>query len=259
MYCARCEAENPDHAEFCFRCGSRTFREVAAPIASARKRKPDPLSPVPANAEEPEAPIPAVPDGPMECPDCGLINPPATSCCECGRILSDTAATTRGGVVYARVDRRLAAYLIDLVACLCLGYVVGMAIAITGNRAAAQQDSAAIGALLIIPYMIVTESIWGATLGKWLFRLELARENVSPSPQRLGFGRVVLRETYGRFYVPNFFFVGYLTANNSPKRQARADQVAGSVVLQYGPPRRITPAVAVLAVVIVVLMLAYSG
>ncbi len=190
--------------------------------------------------------------GAISCPLCGLVSPSSADRCDCGRDLrEDAGRPCSGGVAYPRVGRRLAAWLIDLAASYVLIFAAAFAMIAVDRRAAADVPRL-VSYLIYLGYMIICESVWATTPGKWMFRLSVARDNVVPAPRPLSPERVVLRETVGRFVGMFFFCAGYWTANSRPQRRAWTDRVAGSVVLQHGPPRRLAGALTAVAVITVV-------
>lgn len=224
MFCTKCGTQSPDGARFCRTCGqpldvdAEVPTEVPAPVTPFELSRPTeaPVAPVPSYS------IPAIAPSPVL------------------------------GAPYAGFWLRVVAYLIDsAVMGLVFGAIVGIMLATVGvrffrgfapgvyNQAPNPMLPAAVlGVLLVLlPVTIIFTWIYFAamessahqgTLGKMALGLFVTDLH----GQRISFGRAT-----GRFFakfitglVP--FFIGYIMAGFTEKRQALHDMIAGCLVFK---------------------------
>lgn len=81
--------------------------------------------------------------------------------------------------------------------------------------------------LLYFLYTIIMTKVFGATLGKMALKMKVIRENSN----KLGWARVILRETVGKF-ISSFFYIGYIMVAFDSRKQGLHDKIAGTFVLQ---------------------------
>jgi uncharacterized RDD family membrane protein YckC len=92
----------------------------------------------------------------------------------------------------------------------------------------------AIGQTLILwAYFVLMTHYKGATLGKMLVGITVK----SASSENLSFGRVLLRETVGKFISGILLVIGYIMAAFGQKKQALHDKLAHTVVVYKDPSK----------------------
>ena len=80
-------------------------------------------------------------------------------------------------------------------------------------------------------YFIVMTNKKGATLGKKILGLKV----VSETGEKLSLGKIILRETIGKFVSGLIFSIGFLMAAFTEKKQGLHDKMAGSLVVYEDP------------------------
>ena len=242
MYCTKCGNVVPEGAAFCRTCGNA----VAAPV-------PDPADAMPgASAGALEPPI-AVPPPPIAAPPIGSYIPP--------RPVVNPALTAP----YAGFWLRLVAYLIDsAILTVVFGAIFAICLATFGGRFfrgfhpgmySARNVSydpgydttytwhgpfpaAALGVLFIlIPLTIVAAWLYFALMESSAHQGTLGKIVLGLFVTDLQGRRVSFARATGRFFskiitglIP--FFIGYIMAGFTEKRQALHDMIAGCLVLK---------------------------
>ena len=231
MYCSRCGASLMDGSTFCTACGTSTG--ILPPAAAANP---------PLGVQTPVAPAAGTPIAAYP-PDAMAMPPGATP-------PGATPIIYAPLVPYAGFWLRAVAYLLDviLVSVVTVPIVIALAVA-TGLPQWAKtmsdehsQDPAAfiplftfIAVLVVIMlcglwlyYSLTESSVWQGTVGKKAMGLMVT----DLEGRRVSFGRAT-----GRFFsrlitgaIP--FFIGYILAGITAKKQALHDMIAGTLVLR---------------------------
>ena len=178
----------------------------------------------------------------MSCPACGAPVPEGTSVCEaCGRRVSEVRQST----AYAGFWLRLVAYAIDA---LLLSLVSAPLFAVLARDAGLPQLTFqqlvdptmmeryagpffAVEAIVFVAlglyFSLMESSSWQATLGKRMAGLRVTDLN----GDRISFGRATAR--YFAKFISNFtFFIGYIMAGFTEKKQALHDIMVGTLVMK---------------------------
>jgi hypothetical protein len=93
---------------------------------------------------------------------------------------------------------------------------------------ASDSESQLVTFLAIFVYMVVAQTSYHTTIGKYIHGLEVcsARSN----RKYPAFWRILVRETMGRLFSSLFWGAGYWLAIKKPQKQAWSDELAGTVV-----------------------------
>lgn len=170
----------------------------------------------------------------MTCPACGQLNPPTTRFCRaCGSNLAGPVrAAPEPAQRYAGFGRRVGAFLVDIVLVYVLLFVAG-AVWITQRW----KGSAQLDAWIVLLY----PAIWGVgwlywaglessglqgTLGKRVVGLMVT----DMSGQRITFRRATGRY-FGKILSAMLFYVGFLMAAFTAKKQTLHDMLSGTLVV----------------------------
>jgi uncharacterized RDD family membrane protein YckC len=166
----------------------------------------------------------------MICPNCKQEAVPALFCHACDAYLSNPAAGTK-----ASVARRFAALFLDGVVIWALFFAVlaiSAGIGSSFGSTASEVDSFVITIFWAFVAYIVF-ALWflarGKTPGKWLLGIRAAKKSDGSLP---GLGRMLVRESIGKFLSGLFLGVGYFWAIFEKDAQAWHDKIAGTVVLR---------------------------
>jgi uncharacterized RDD family membrane protein YckC len=259
MFCARCGTGMSDDAGFCPACGTPVQRNQPAPppVYQAPPPPPPPPPPVyqapppPRQVYQPPPPPPvyqAPPPPPQNWPPPQQAQPVAQP---------PQAWPQPPGVVapqlrYADFGKRLLAYLIDtvivgaafMVLFVIVLLMVGGGAIFSGNESIGDFAGAIAGFGILLFVLL----IFGSIIGVWLY---FAKSESSPSQatigkrtmgiyvtdlqgQRLSFGRAS-----GRFFsklITNMipFWIGWIMAAFTERKQALHDMIAGTLVLRRG-------------------------
>ena len=182
----------------------------------------------------------------MNCPACGQPNHSTTRfCMACGSPLAGPAPAAAGPVQrYAGFGRRVGAFLVDMVLAYAVLFVVG-AVWITQRM----KESPQLDTWLILLY----PAVWG--LG-WLYWAGLESSGLQGTlgkravglmvtdlaGQRISFGRATGRY-FGKILSAMLFYVGFLMAAFTDKKQALHDMLSGTLVVlrPEGPVAALNP------------------
>ena len=171
----------------------------------------------------------------MLCPNCHRETEPALFCHLCDIYLPNPPAGARAGVA-----RRLAAQLLDAVSVWAIFFLVMIVAGIVGG--ASQSAGLTLGAFFwtVIGYIVF--ALWflaqGRTPGKWLAGIRVVDKRNGSLP---GLGRMLVRETIGKFVSGLFFALGYFWAIFDKDTQAWHDKIAGTVVVRQAVPAIAAP------------------
>ncbi len=140
-------------------------------------------------------------------------------------------------VKYAGFWVRYVAYVVDslilFIPNLIVSLVVGLlALSIFGPTAARIVQYIA-EFLVIWIYFVLMTYYAGATLGKMLVGVHVQSDSFG----KLSFGKVLLRETIGKFISGLIILIGYIMAAFTGKKQALHDKIAHSVVVYKNPAK----------------------
>jgi uncharacterized RDD family membrane protein YckC len=164
----------------------------------------------------------------MICPSCNREVEPSLFCHVCDVYMGNPAAGTKAGVA-----RRFAAQILDGVAVWVIFFLV---LALAGIVAGASQSA---GLTLTTAFWAfigyVVFAFWflsqGKTPGKWMVGIRVVDKRQGFNP---GLGRMLVRETIGKFVSGLFFGLGYFWAIFDREAQAWHDKIAGTVVVRQG-------------------------
>ena len=140
----------------------------------------------------------------MECPSCGSPNDAQDKhCFQCSAFLENGAnlqtsleIPTLGDRLFAEVDQRLAAGLIDLLAIILLYLIMGLLLTITASLTGLHVQLPVWGELLVelylpaLAYGVLLVRFYGVTAGKRFLGIQVVRSDGS----RVGWGRAFVRE-----------------------------------------------------------------
>ncbi len=162
----------------------------------------------------------------MNCPNCGRETQPTFFCHACDVYLADPAVGERAGVA-----RRLAAQFLDWIAV----WVVLLAIILISGLVGGASNSPglSVGTFFWAFIGYIVFAFWflaqGKTPGKWLVGIRAARKSDGAIP---GLGRMLVRETFGKFVSGFFLGLGYFWAIWDPNTQTWHDKIAGTLVVR---------------------------
>jgi len=103
-----------------------------------------------------------------------------------------------------------------------------------------------IGVCIVWTYFIILTHIKGATWGKMALNLTVKSEDGNS----LSLGKIILRETIGRFVSGITLSIGYIMAGFTTKKQALHDKFAHSVVVYKDPNQKQNPVIIAIIVII---------
>jgi uncharacterized RDD family membrane protein YckC len=186
----------------------------------------------------------------VQCPKCGMeVTGGAEKCRGCGEVMADPSSTpqnmfsrqfgspaARQSVAYAGFWLRLVAFLIDY---FLIGIVVAFVIVLpmmqragipledtrillTGWNRQILAINLAAGAANWLYWALMESSPWQATLGKRMFGLRVT----DLEGRRISFARATGR------YFGKIFFIGFIFAAFTEKKQALHDMLAGCLVIK---------------------------
>jgi uncharacterized RDD family membrane protein YckC len=164
---------------------------------------------------------------PMNCPNCGRETQPTFFCHACDVYLADPSVGVRAGVA-----RRLAAQFLDF---WVFGVILGAITAIAGLVGVSSNSPGgwSAGAFFWAFVGYIVFAFWflaqGKTPGKWLVGIRAARKSDGAVP---GLGRMLVRETVGKFASGFFLGLGYFWAIWDPNSQTWHDKIAGTLVVR---------------------------
>jgi len=162
----------------------------------------------------------------MTCPNCKQETTPALFCHACDAYLPNPPAGTRAGVA-----RRFAALFLDIIT---FGLFMLVVIAISAAAGAGTNSSSLSFATFFWAFVAyIVFALWflsqGKTPGKWLLGIRAADKKNGDRP---GLGRMLVRETVGRFCSGLVGGLGYAWAIFDKDTQTWHDKIAGTVVLR---------------------------
>jgi uncharacterized RDD family membrane protein YckC len=131
--------------------------------------------------------------------------------------------------VYGTMGQRFIAYFADLI----VVYLIVIAVyffsaAIQLPLSASEDESKLLAFIALFVYMIVAQTAYHTTIGKYVHSLEVCSER--PNRKYPAFWRILVRETVGRILSSLFWGAGYWFAIKKSKKQAWSDELAGTVV-----------------------------
>ena len=132
---------------------------------------------------------------------------------------------------YATMGERFLAFLCDASV---QSLLVGTFLAVFYLKSSLEFDTLEQIALWIIPiaYMTLSEFLFHGTIGKRLLRIQLRDD--SPDYKYPTLGRILLRESLGKFLCGLILGIGFLAAIGNPKKKTWADSMARTVVVKTG-------------------------
>jgi uncharacterized RDD family membrane protein YckC len=163
----------------------------------------------------------------MFCHNCNTESGITLFCHVCDRYLPATGVGVRAGVA-----RRVAAIIVDLVINVAVIIVAFRLVVLFGTNSQPSSDSTlvltvafAIDILFLIA--MVKTFAHGQTIGKWLLSIRAVDKRNGENP---GLGRMLVRETLGKFLSGFFFSLGYFWAIWDINGQGWHDKISGTVV-----------------------------
>ena len=131
--------------------------------------------------------------------------------------------------VYGSLGNRFTAYLADLIVIYLV--VIAVYFSTTLLKLPLSTDegiSQLVTFVTIFVYMIIAQSLYHTTVGKYVHGLEVRSQRSEKDYP--AFWRIAIRETVGRVLSSLFWGAGYWLAIKKPRRQAWSDELAGTVV-----------------------------
>jgi uncharacterized RDD family membrane protein YckC len=165
---------------------------------------------------------------------------------------------------YAGFWIRFVAAVVDSIIVAFVGGVVGFIIgfilaAVAGSGSNSLSGSVAssfIGVLIMWTYFVFMTHNFQATLGKKLLGLEVRASDASG---KATLGSIILRETIGKLF-STIFYIGYIMAGFTAKKQGLHDMIAKTVVVYKDPQKKSSAAIIVTSIILVVfVMIAIVG
>ena len=170
----------------------------------------------------------------MICPNCKQETTPALFCHACDAYLANPAMGAK-----ASVARRFGAPVLDIVVIWVLFFVVLLVSAGIGSSIGSNEEGfgAFFSSFFWAAVAYTVFALWflarGKTPGKWLVGIRAADKRNGSLP---GLGRMLVRETIGKFLSGLVLGLGYLWAIFDKDAQAWHDKIAGTVVLRQTVP-----------------------
>lgn len=167
----------------------------------------------------------------MVCPNCKTESGPSLFCYVCDAYLPSMAEGVK-----ASIPSRLGAYLLDGIVLLTMLVIIGLiAISVGVNVSSVYRDHG-LEAFLIIFFggwlcyfgLFVSLLAHGQTPGKWFMDIRAVEKRNGAEP---GLGRMLLRETLGKWVSGCFFGLGWFWAIWDRDAQAWHDKIVRTVVL----------------------------
>ncbi|MFA5985858.1 MAG: RDD family protein [Parcubacteria group bacterium] len=161
-------------------------------------------------------------------------------------------------VKYAGFWIRFVAVIVDSIIVSIAGGIIGFilgfilaAVAGTGSDSLfGGMLSSLIGLLITWTYFIFMTHNFQATLGKKLLGLEVRASDAS---SKATLGSIILRETIGKL-LSMIFYIGYIMAGFTAKKQGLHDMIAKTVVVYKDPQKKSSTAIIVTIILLVVFM-----
>lgn len=182
----------------------------------------------------------------MHCPNCKTESGPSLFCYVCDAYLPSMSAGTK-----ASIPSRLGAYLLDLIVLVILLAIFGLIAMGAGVSVSSLYRDHGLEVFLIIffggwlCYFLVFFSLLGKgqTPGKWFMDIRAVEKRNGSEP---GLGRMLLRETLGKWVSGCFFGLGWFWAIWDRDAQAWHDKIVRTVVLYRRTESSKSPAFAFL-------------
>lgn len=145
---------------------------------------------------------------------------------------------------YAGFWIRLVAGMIDGLVLSGMGIVIGIPFFILGIDTSSFSDILGIAVTWI--YFVFMTYKYQATFGKMAVGINVVLDNA----ENLTIGRIILRETIGKFISMIILMIGYIMAGFTQKKQALHDKIAGTVVIYKDPTKKVKVWVIILALIL---------
>lgn len=164
------------------------------------------------------------------CPSCGDRVESGDAVCEKCRKLSETSATEVKSPSYASMGQRCCAYLADYILIYFIVFGAYFISALVGSPLSSEDSAANTLALLVLAaYMTIAQMSYHTTVGKYVMGIEVV--NATPDRRYPSWGRILKRETLGRFCSFLLWGTGYWTAISHPNKQAWSDRMSDTLVV----------------------------
>ncbi len=170
----------------------------------------------------------------MICPNCKSETQPGFCCHVCDVFMACPSAGTK-----ASVARRFTAQLLDWILIWIIFFLILALSAAAGSAGRSQAPSlgAFFGTFFWSALGYTIFALWflaqGKTPGKWLVGVRAVNKRDGRLP---GLGRMLVRETIGKFLSGFFLGLGYFWAIWDRDTQAWHDKIAGTLVLRQTAP-----------------------
>lgn len=234
-------------------------------------------APGPSPASEPGEPQPGIARDPNEreeietatsesaattqhivCEYCGARLESGEETCDKCRNTDDSSIKMPRLPIYASMGQRFCAYLADYIVIyfiVLLAYVVSTLI----GTPLSSDDSAAnmVALLALFVYMAVAQMSCHTTVGKYIMGIEVVNE--LPDRQYPTWGRILLRESFGRLCSLILWGAGYWTAIRHPSKQAWSDRMSGTLVIARRTNPLITRALMVFLLIALLVDVGVTG
>jgi uncharacterized RDD family membrane protein YckC len=172
---------------------------------------------------------------------CGYCGSPQSRqnrfCAHCGALIDAPPAPAKPATpveIPGGIWQRLGAAFADSCLASIVGVIAWYALTNTGylepldSLLGERFEAQIVYGFVLLGYMVLAQSIFQTTIGKYVFGLELASSKDSKSSP--GFGVILLRETIGKTCSAIVFGIGFLRAVWNPRKQTWHDQLADTVV-----------------------------
>jgi uncharacterized RDD family membrane protein YckC len=222
MFCTQCGASSDDGARFCRTCGATLPTASATPGASTAATTSTPTSAVGQGSSVGASPS-AFADTPTSFPSSAVL--PSN--------LGMSGTAYAQPVVYAGFWLRFAALVVDGILLGIVGVIFGVLIGVAASAQAtaiATVLTLAIIAISILYFPIMESSARQATWGKKLVGIMVTDYNGN----RISFWRALGR-FLGKVISQLIFYIGYIMAAFTERKQALHDIIAGTLVVKGTP------------------------
>ena len=242
------------------------------PVRRTEDFLPDPAPEAPSKAAESELaadPSPLAP--PEEATDANAATTSLCVCRNCGdRVVSgeevcekckrstDSSTPPVRFPIYAGMGQRFCAYLADYILIYFIVLCAYLISALVGSPLSSDESAANMLALLaLVVYMTIAQMSYHTTVGKYIMGIEVVNE--VPDRKYPSWGRILKRETLGRFCSFLLWGAGYWTAIGHPNKQAWSDRMSGTLVVPRTTNRVIARALMAFLLIALLVDLGVTG
>ena len=192
------------------------------------------------------------------CPSCGDRVESGDVVCEKCRRANEASAPGVQFPIYASMGQRFCAYLADYVLIYFIVLCAYLISALAGSPLSSEDSAANMLALLVLAvYMTIAQMSYHTTVGKYIMGIEVVNE--TPDRKYPSWGRILKRETLGRFCSFLLWGAGYWTAIGHPNKQAWSDRMSGTLVVARLTNRVISRALMVFLLIALIVDVGVTG